>query len=107
MTIVMINLKLDAKWKHQLSSLQQRGLHELASSRVRTTASASLASCRFSTLKFVEIAPEPGVEALNSPGQTAQFRARAANQMRSGGPTQSDVTRSVTWATSNASVAKI
>jgi len=60
-----------------------------------------------SSLKTISITPAAGVEVLTAVGQTAQYTAIGASQMGSASPTDSNITNSVTWSVSNASVATI
>lgn len=63
----------------------------------------SLAGC--SSLKTISILP--GSVAFTGVGQTTQFTAYGASQMGSAQPTTSNITTSVTWSSSNSSVATI
>jgi hypothetical protein len=65
----------------------------------------TLAGC--SSLKTISVLPAAGSVTLTGVGQTAQFTAVGSSQMGSGAPTTSNLTTSVTWASSNPSVASI
>jgi uncharacterized protein YjdB len=64
-----------------------------------------LAGCN--ALKTITITPAAGVEVLTAVGQTAQYTALGASQTGSAAATTSNITNSVTWSVSNASVATI
>ncbi len=64
-----------------------------------------LAGC--SALHSISILPTAGSVVLTGVGQTAQFTAFGASQMGSGETTTSNITTSVTWASSNPTVASI
>jgi len=64
-----------------------------------------LAGC--SKVTAIEILPGPGTTVLTAIGQTAQFRAIAANQMGSASATTSDITTSVAWSVTNPNVVTI
>jgi hypothetical protein len=65
----------------------------------------SLTGC--SSLKSISILPAAGSTVLTAVGQTVQFTAFGSSQMGSGQSTTSNLTNSVTWASSNPSVASI
>ncbi len=60
-----------------------------------------------SALQTISIRPAQGSTTLTAIGQTAQFTAFGVSQMGSGEPTTANITNSVTWTSSNNSVATI
>ena len=60
-----------------------------------------------SKVESIAIVPAAGVEVLTSIGQTVQYQAYATEQMGSGPTTTDNITNSVTWTSSNPSVASI
>ncbi len=65
----------------------------------------SLTACN--KVQALSIVPGPGIEVLTAAGQTAQYTAFAQEQMGSGPITTANVTNSVTWSTSNPTIATI
>ena len=65
----------------------------------------SLTACN--KVESLSIVPGPGIEVLTAVGQTAQYTAFAQEQMGSGPITTANVTNSVTWSTSNPTIATI
>jgi hypothetical protein len=65
----------------------------------------SLTAC--STLQSLAIYPAAGSTLLTAVGQTAQFTAFGQSQMGNGIPTTSNITGSVSWSSTNTSVATI
>jgi hypothetical protein len=64
-----------------------------------------LAGCN--KVESLSIVPGPGIEVLTAAGQTAQYTAYAEEQMGSGPQSNSNVTSSVSWSSSNPNVATI
>jgi len=64
-----------------------------------------LAGCN--KVESITIVPTAGVEILTAVGQTAQFQAYATEQMGSAPTTTDNITNSVTWTSSNPSIATI
>ena len=65
----------------------------------------SLTACN--KIQALSIVPGPGIEVLTAAGQTAQYTAFAQEEMGSGPITTANVTNSVTWSTSNPTIATI
>jgi hypothetical protein len=66
-----------------------------------------LAGCSTPSLRQMTVTPTPGTEVLTSAGQTVQYNAIGSYQQGKHPPTTQNITSSVTWSSSNTSVATI
>lgn len=67
----------------------------------------SLTGCSSPSLRSIAITPAAGQTVLTAANQTAQFHAIGTYQQGNHPPTTQDITASVTWSTTNGSVAQI
>ncbi len=66
-----------------------------------------LAACSTPSLRQITVTPPPGTEVLTSVGQTAQYTATGSYQQGTHPVTTQNITSSVTWSSSNSSVASV